>query len=431
MVLKLPPRPPRLPLALQRLSNDEYSPLPYDRFTHRAAAQVRAQGPESATRLGLSLGDYWASRQGTAAALRAVDEVWGGGFYNIPEQAALDREAADAALGGKELVIDVQTHYIADQPATAAWFDLLQGAGKVVSANRFKGLSRLVRDQSRIGYSFAEFLRCVFMESETAMAVLTSGPGAEGQDPKRMLDNAEMIGTRELIERLDGTGRLINHSIVHPNAPGEIDRMDRWREWCVPAGWKVYTLYGAAGRGAMYWRDRAWMLDDEESGQPFLNRVMETGVRTVSVHKGLSSEEDTGWDGPSSPRDIGPVAAAFPDITFLVYHSGYEPRQGEQEEGPYSDEVAHTGTNRLVKSLKDAGIGPGGNVYAELGTTLVPVDGSPTRGCPRPGQAPIGPRRGQYRLGHRLNMVRSGAAAHRRLSRLPDSARALRAPRLS
>jgi uncharacterized protein len=92
-------------------------------------------------------------------------------------------------------------------------------------------------------------------------------------------------------------------------------------------------------------------------------------VRNVCVHKGISAGAATGWDGPSSPRDIGPAAKAFPDINFLVYHSGYEPREGDQEEGPYAEEAAHIGTNRLVKSLKDAGIGPGDNVYAELGTT--------------------------------------------------------------
>jgi uncharacterized protein len=119
----------------------------------------------------------------------------------------------------------------------------------------------------------------------------------------------------------------------------------------------------------MQWRDKAWMLDDEESGQPFLRRAMEVGVRHVCVHKGISAGAATGWDGPSSPRDIGPAAKAFPALKFLVYHSGYEPREGDQEEGPYSEEVAHHGTNRLVKSLKDAGIGPGDNVYAELGTT--------------------------------------------------------------
>jgi uncharacterized protein len=89
----------------------------------------------------------------------------------------------------------------------------------------------------------------------------------------------------------------------------------------------------------------------------------------MCVHKGISAGAATGWDGPSSPSDIGPAAKAFPDINFLVYHSGYEPREGDQEEGPCAEEAVHISTNRLVKSLQDAGIGPGDHVCAELGTT--------------------------------------------------------------
>jgi hypothetical protein len=50
-----------------------------------------------------------------------------------------------------------------------------------------------------------------------------------------------------------------------------------------------------------------------------------------------------------------------------VYHSGYE-RDPDGEEGPYNPE-APAGVDRLVTSLAGAGIGPGANVYAELGTT--------------------------------------------------------------
>ena len=39
------------------------------------------------------------------------------------------------------------------------------------------------------------------------------------------------------------------------------------------------------------------------------------------------------------------------------------------EEGPYSEDDAHLGTNRLVASLRQSGLGPGRNVFAELGTT--------------------------------------------------------------
>jgi uncharacterized protein len=370
MALQISPRVPRLPLILQRRSTDEYTPLPYSALDRHVVAQVRAQGPACATRLGLSLDEYWSSRQGTAAALCALDDAWGGGFYHVPSEAAVDRAAADAALGGDQLVIDVQTHYVSDRRiAREETAKVILGLGESVAGDLFQGIDKLVRIQNQAGYSLAEYLRCVFLESETAVAVLSSGPGAEEQDPRRILNNAEMVGTRELTERLHGSGRLINHAVVHPNIPGELERMDRWSQWCKPAGWKCYTLYGATGAGPMRWKDMSWMLDDEEAGQPFLRRARETGVRNVCVHKGISAGAATGWDGPSSPRDIGPAAKAFPDINFLVYHSGYEPREGDQEEGPYAEEAAHIGTNRLVKSLKDAGIGPGDNVYAELGTT--------------------------------------------------------------
>ena len=101
-----------------------------------------------------------------------------------------------------------------------------------------------MRAQYQAGYSFAEYLRCIYLESDTAAAVLSSSPVAAGNDRADMVTNAEAIATRELIERLGGAGRLINHSVVTPNVPGDIDMMDRWSEWCKPAGWKVYTMFG-------------------------------------------------------------------------------------------------------------------------------------------------------------------------------------------
>ena len=364
MILKSPARPPQLPVILQRRSTDEYIPPPQSGPVRRAVERVRAYGPENAARLSLPISEYWRGRQGTAAALRAIDEAWGGGFYNIPLEAEMDAAAADAALGGDQLVIDVQTHYIADRPANAIWNDFLLKLGEFVAPDRFKGLYELVTGQEAAGYSFAEYLRCVFLESETAVAVLTSGPGYQGRHETRMLTSPELWGTKELFDRLAGTGRLINHIVIHPIVPGEIEGMDSLAEWCQPAGWKFYTHYGNEGVGS-------WMLDDEQHGLPFLNKARETGVRMVSGHKGLAQRVDpTGWNGPSSPRDVGPVAKVFPDITFLVYHSGYELRIGHREEGPYNpDPATINGTDRFIKTLEEAGIGPGGNVYAELGTT--------------------------------------------------------------
>jgi predicted TIM-barrel fold metal-dependent hydrolase len=115
-----------------------------------------------------------------------------------------------------------------------------------------------------------------------------------------------------------------------------------------------------------------YQLDDDKTGLPFLERARELDVRLVCVHKGLSAFVDNG-----SPRDIGPAAKAFSDLNFVIYHSGYELPAGpddtntdhDGEEGPYTDELAHRGVNRLIRSIQQAGLGHHSNVYAELGTT--------------------------------------------------------------
>jgi predicted TIM-barrel fold metal-dependent hydrolase len=93
----------------------------------------------------------------------------------------------------------------------------------------------------------------------------------------------------------------------------------------------------------------------------------------VCAHKGLPlSSSDPAF---ASPDDIGVVAKAYPDIDFIVYHSGYET---EHEEGPYNSETPQ-GIDRLIKSLEDNELSPNSNVYAELGSTWRFVMSRPTQ----------------------------------------------------
>ena len=91
---------------------------------------------------------------------------------------------------------------------------------------------------------------------------------------------------------------------------------------------------------------KGWMLDDDHLGRAFLDRVSELarvgGPTTICADKGISGLIDTG-----SPRNIGPAALAYPDLTFVAYHSGYEIT--EEEDGPYTEAdgvSAPTGSSR-------------------------------------------------------------------------------------
>jgi predicted TIM-barrel fold metal-dependent hydrolase len=348
-------RQPPPPVFLRRLGTDEFEPPPLSEDQRRAVRRVMEHGPEDAARTGKALGDYWSGRMGTAAGLRALNAEAGQTFYEVPLEATLDQAAADDAFHGLDVVIDVHTHFMADRQHLRPQADHQLASFRYMAPDWWTGLDGIEF------YSFAEYLRCLFLESETAVAVLTSPPADGAGVP--FLTNEELAGTRALIDRLTGTGRLLNHIVVHPTDPVSFDMLETWRDTFSPVAWKLYTTgrMAAPGSDGTWEPGTDWMLDDERTGLPFLELSRKIGIRRVCVHKGLSVQVDCG-----SPKDVGPVARMFPDMKFGVYHSGYE---GFPPEGPYTPETAHEGANRLVTTLIENGIAPGANVYADLGTT--------------------------------------------------------------
>jgi predicted TIM-barrel fold metal-dependent hydrolase len=347
--------PPVPPLLLPR-SSDEYAPVPWSGTQRLAVARVSAIASHNAPRLSLTERAYLHDRMGTAATLRAVDAAAGGGFYDLPADAETDAAAADAVFDGDgAAVVDVQTHLVRPSRITKGSARVLFGFLKMVDPDRWAG------DVDPALLSGAEWAACVFGGSETAVALLTSTPG--GVDDN-VLTNDDIAAARDIVDRYAGTGRVLTHTIVHPNfGPAELDAMVDWSDWLRPAGWKVYTLFGAPSPGTS---DGGWFLDDEEHGIPFLERVRALGPRIVCAHKGIAGPIADAAPASSSPRDIGPAAAAFPDLTFVVYHSGYDVDPTEEEA---HDADPQRGVSRLVTSLADAGVPPGANVYAELGST--------------------------------------------------------------
>ena len=63
--------------------------------------------------------------------------------------------AADAAMGGDQFIIDVQTHYVADRLASKFWAPVFLANARFVAADRFRGPDKLMHSQVKVGYSFA------------------------------------------------------------------------------------------------------------------------------------------------------------------------------------------------------------------------------------------------------------------------------------
>jgi len=336
----------RLPIKIDAASNGEYAPVPLTGAAREANARARDDVDRAARRLGWPRRRYLVSLLGAAASLQAIDSAFAaagqrGGRYRIPREAAYEVAAAEQTLGGDEFIFDVQLHHVDPHGAwrrRGAWERALRGF-----PNSACGKADAIEC-----FSSDQLLKDVFFDSDTAMGVLSHVPGAADENP---LDFASAAATRAAADALDGNRRLLLHGRVLPTLPGEIDGMAAQAERFPVAGFKTYTQFGPGG---------GYFLDDERHGLPFIDRARALGVRNICVHKGLPF----GRQGYafSTCRDIGPVAARYPDMNFLVYHAGFDPRVVE---GPY-DPQASAGVDVLIASVERH---RAHNVYAELGST--------------------------------------------------------------
>jgi predicted TIM-barrel fold metal-dependent hydrolase len=341
-----------IPPLLQHRHTDEFPAPGWSDADRRAVDRVSIAAEHEAGRVGLDAQAYVEHRCGTAATLRAIDAEAGGGFYSVPAEAEHDRTAADDALGGDQVIIDVQTHLVRPSRMTTSAGKALHDFLRSADPERWDG------DLDASLLSAASWATNVFGLSETAVALLTSPPGRSDEN---VLTNDDIANAREIVNRYAGTGRVLSHTIVHPNlGPTERDAMTEWRDTLQPDGWKVYTLWEppeSRGRGG-------WFLDDDETGGPFLDAVRASGRTIVTAHKGLGGPVANLVPAGASPRDVGPAAAANPDVTFVIYHSGFE--MAGARDG-ITDPAG--GVGRLEDSLRRAGVAPGSNVYGELGST--------------------------------------------------------------
>ncbi len=99
-------------------------------------------------------------------------------------------------------------------------------------------------------------------------------------------------------------------------------------------------------------------------GIPFIEKARKLGVRNICIHQGIPFGQRSYEHSQCS--DIGVVAKAFPDVNFIVYHSGFVPGHTE---GPYVADAEHDGIDTLVDSVLANDVAPNSNVYAELGST--------------------------------------------------------------
>ncbi|MGE0358785.1 MAG: amidohydrolase family protein [Burkholderiales bacterium] len=350
------PEGTRLPVKLDAASNGEFAPIPLGAMHHHANRLAHEAAGANARRLGIDRRSFLVSAAGAATCLLALNEAYGaagrrGGFFDVPREAGLDAALARSAVDGGEFIFDVQGHFV---NPTGAWTKRLpEGArplrmAKTRDCGPSKGPGQLDYLQC-IGPD--EFVKDVFLDSDTDLMVLSFVPSTREGEPLTM---EEAAATARIVERLEGTHRLFIHGRVNPNQPGDLEGMDELAARFPVSAWKTYTQWGPDGKG--------FHLDDPP-GIALIEKARKLGIRNIAVHKGLPFGQRSYEH--STCADIGRVAKRYPDVNFLVYHSGFVAGKAE---GPY-DPARTDGIDALVTSLARAGVKPGANVFAELGST--------------------------------------------------------------
>ncbi len=284
-----------------------------------------------------------------------------GGTFEVP--APEDTAACDAALGPQgEFIFDVHTHHVMpDGPWRRVAPDIVAMLRDVLPANCTEADPFTCIDRTH-------YVQDLFLASDTTVALLSDVPNSGPGDAA--LPFVDAVGTADFAAGLTARGapRVLAQSVLAPNFGDlgmHLDTMSAQVAAGKVACFKLYTAWGPNRMG--------YSLEDPAIGLPVLQHAQDLGVRVICAHKGLPIQ---GFDQRyNSPADLVAVATQFPQLQFVVYHSGFE---RETTEGPYDPARAARGVNSLLKALDDHGVPPNANVWAELGTTWRETMSAPT-----------------------------------------------------
>lgn len=350
----------RTPIPTRPLATDEFTAAERTPQQCQVERCYRLLSETYRKKLGLSRRDFLHSACGMAAAFMAMNMVYDP-IFTVNEAEAADPEAAGKRLRklGDQFIFDVQLHFVRDQ---YAWKELTGLRRHAMEWN--PDLADEIQNLEKL--KFDNFLREVFVQSDTTLGLLS---GAPSDDPERwFLKNEEIAAARDVINSVAGSKRLFSHAIITPGQPGWLEAIDRAAAELKPDSWKGYTIGDPLSPSHYPWR-----LDDEKLVYPAYEKMDRAGIRKVCIHKGLlphgyeNSFADV-WQY-ARPDDVGKAARDWPQLTFIIYHAAIRPLQGFskdyiarfEEDGyiPWVTELAAIPEKYGVK-----------NVYADLGTAF-------------------------------------------------------------
>jgi predicted TIM-barrel fold metal-dependent hydrolase len=353
----------RSPVPTQIVSNGEYNPPPQSEKQRQVEGLIKEYSEKLAKHQGVDRRTFLGSASGFAAAILAMNKVFGP-VFDVSEAEARDKDMAEARakrLSG-QFIFDDQTHFVRDD------FDKegLLGLGKYAVEHWNPAMAETPMTLAR--YKFENYMKEIFMDSDTKVALLSSAPF---DDPSwYLLFNDQLRDAREAVNSIAGSRRMLSHAVFTPGQDGWMDVVDQAIEEFKPDSWKGYTIGDPLSPSS---KGTAWRLDDEKLVYPFYEKAVKAGINTICIHKGLLPRDyEKSWPGVwkyATVDDLPKAAKDWPQLNFVMYHGAL--RLFLEDPAQDLAEFDRTGEIKWVSDLArmrdEHGVN---NVYGELGTTF-------------------------------------------------------------
>ena len=352
----------RSPVPTQIVSNGEFNPVPQTPQQRAVETAIKEIAATNAARLGLDRRAFLRTSCGMAAAFVAMNKIFGPVFdVNPAEAAEPEAAAARAAATAGQFVFDDQVHFVREDFREEGLLELGKYAAQHWNPAMLKDIGL---ELSR--YRFENFLKEVYLDSDTKVALLS---GAPFDDPKWwLLSNDQIVRARAAVNKVAGSRRLLAHSVFTPGQPGWMEEVDRAIAELQPDSWKGYTIGDPLGPSKF-----AWRLDDEKLVYPFYEKAVKSGITMICIHKGLLPKDyEKSFPGVwknATVDDLPKAAQDWPQLKFIMYHAALRPFLESPDEA--LDAFEKTGriewSSDLAEIPQKYGVS---NVYAELGTAF-------------------------------------------------------------
>ena len=350
------------PVPTQIVSSDEYLPFPQTPQQREVEARLKEMSEGLAKKQGLSRRRFFQTAAGMAASFVAMNQVFGR-LFEVSEAEAATPELAQALAAAKsgQYVIDGHTHFLRDDTRLTGFAAMRNAVGK-------SGWNKQLTDQGEQtidNLKYANYVKEVYLDSDTKVALLSNSPSEVPED--WFIPQEQVFATREKVNKEAGSRRMLAHFTFTPGWPGWLDKVDEAIERFRPDSWKGYTVGDNTHKEQA---NHPWHADDEKLMYPFYEKIAKTGIRNVCIHKGLFApavaEKFPKLLPYADVSDIGKAAKDWPQLNFLVYHSGYRWVGGNPADG--MAEFDQTGRSSWTSDLADIPEKYGvKNVYGDLG----------------------------------------------------------------